>query len=155
MKRLDASQRPLYLMFCIQRWLSLTLSLPVAGLAIVLVSSETQFKHQTSDIAINIALLNIIQFSSNMTRLVEQWTQMETSIGAIARLNRLEADVKSEDSEDENHSPSEVHNSSELPPSQGTMVFSNISASYTPDSPNVWNNFALSFQACSKVGICG
>ncbi|GAB1312566.1 hypothetical protein MFIFM68171_02776 [Madurella fahalii] len=42
-RRLDLSQKPYYLMCCIQRWLNLVLDLVVAGIAVVLVSFALLF----------------------------------------------------------------------------------------------------------------
>lgn len=46
--RLDESQKPYYLMFCIQRWLSLVLDLIVAGLATAVVALALCLRDSTS-----------------------------------------------------------------------------------------------------------
>ncbi|KND87510.1 Multidrug resistance-associated protein 1 [Tolypocladium ophioglossoides CBS 100239] len=70
---LDHSQKPYYYMFCIQRWLTVVLDLFVLIIAVVLS-------------AIGLALLNVLNFGSGMSQLVDAWISLETSLGAIARL---------------------------------------------------------------------
>jgi len=52
------------------------------------------------------------------------WVQLETSLGAIARLKSFEEGTESEDKEGESFIPSEEW------PSHGAIEFKNVSASY-------------------------
>jgi ATP-binding cassette, subfamily C (CFTR/MRP), member 1 len=65
-RRLDHSQKPYYLMFCIQRWLSLILDLIVAGLATVVVSLAMCLRNSTSPgllgISMNAVLCELLPF---------------------------------------------------------------------------------------------
>jgi ATP-binding cassette, subfamily C (CFTR/MRP), member 1 len=46
--RLDRSQQPYYLMFCIERWLALVLDLIVAGIATAVVALALSLRHSTN-----------------------------------------------------------------------------------------------------------
>lgn len=84
--RLDASQKPYYLLFCIQRWLNLVLDLFVAGIAVVLVALAIKLDDTSTGGTVGLALVNIINLSQSLSQLMNSWTNLETSLGAIARL---------------------------------------------------------------------
>lgn len=149
LQKLDASQRPYYLLFMIQQWLAFSLAMLVAGIAVMLVAFATQLKNQTSGAAVGIALLNVIDFSNTLASMISHWTQLETAIGAIARLKQLEADVISEDVSTESHVPPKSW------PTSGAVVYKNVSGGYKADSPPILKNIDLSIASGEKVGICG
>jgi ATP-binding cassette subfamily C (CFTR/MRP) protein 1 len=78
---LDESQRPYYLLYCIQRWLNLVLDLVIAAFAVVIMTLATQLSRGVSGGALGVAMVNILSFSSNLAYLITAWTQLETSIG--------------------------------------------------------------------------
>lgn len=96
--RLDASQRPYYLLFCIQRWLNLILDLFVAGIAMILVTMAVKLENTTTSGSVGLALVNIVNFSQSLSQLISSWTTLETSLGAIARLKSFVKETPSEDS---------------------------------------------------------
>lgn len=60
LKLLDVSQKPYYLLFCIQRWLGLLLDLIVAGLAIILMVLVVKLRTDISGGFVGLALLNVV-----------------------------------------------------------------------------------------------
>ena len=121
---LDLSQKPFYMLYCIQRWLNLVLDLLVAGLAILLMTIAVELSSRTSGAALGVALVNVLTFNQSLALLVTSWTQMETSLGAISRVKSLAAEVKPEDC---------AREICDLPsswPALGSMAFDNVSASY-------------------------
>lgn len=123
-RRLDLSQKPYYLMFCIQRWLKVALDLIVAGMAAVLVSLALLLPSASSSGAIGLAMVNLIGFSSQLAMLVSQWTVLETSLGAISRIRSFVSDTaKEEDNGEEAAVPHQW-------PSQGEVRFDGVVASY-------------------------
>jgi len=121
---LIASQGPRYLLFCVQRWLSLVLDMLVAVLAVVLIVLATQLKSRTSMGAIGVALVNVTNFNQSLTNLVRSWTAMETSLGAIARIKGFVSGTPSEQRSDmsEQHHPGW--------PRAGIITFDRITAAY-------------------------
>ncbi|KAJ5212490.1 uncharacterized protein N7498_004136 [Penicillium cinerascens] len=146
---LDQSQRPFYFMFAIQRWLTLSLDLLVAGIAILLIVLVVILRGTSLGAgSVGVALLNVIQFSQSIKLLVTFWTNLETHIGSILRIKQFTQNVKSEDRPGED---------GDVPPNwpqNGAVTFHSISAAYRPEEP-VLNEVSLSVKAGEKVGICG
>jgi ATP-binding cassette, subfamily C (CFTR/MRP), member 1 len=63
-RRLDFSQEPYYLMFCIERWLELVLDLIIAGLATLVVALALYLRRSTSPgllgVSMNAILCNVL-----------------------------------------------------------------------------------------------
>ncbi|KAF5658143.1 ABC integral membrane type 1 [Fusarium denticulatum] len=85
-KVLDDSQQPIYLLYTVQRWLSLVLDLVVACLATILIVVAVQTRSGTSGSDMGVALVNLTSFNQYLTMLIRCWASMETSLGAIARI---------------------------------------------------------------------
>ncbi|KAF0315816.1 ABC multidrug transporter [Colletotrichum asianum] len=127
---LDQSQRPYYLLFCIQRWLTLVLDILVGAIAVLLVSLAMTIPESTSTGAIAIALYNVLNFNS--LRTFESKTPVEPS-----------------------PSPEEQ---APLPPnwpSEGRLEINNVTASYSPDTRPVLQDVSLTLQPGDKAAICG
>ncbi|KAI9647609.1 hypothetical protein NHQ30_003994 [Ciborinia camelliae] len=107
---LDNSQRPFYLLFMIQRWLTLVLDLFCGGIAFLVVTLAVILRDRGSASPglgfTGVALVNIITFATNMTDLLEMWTKLETSIGAVSRIKSFSEDIQAEDEFDEVNYPS-------------------------------------------------
>ncbi|KAL9565119.1 hypothetical protein ACKAV7_010764 [Fusarium commune] len=145
---LDRSQRPFYLLYAAQRWLTLVLDLFVTVIAVLVVVLVTQLRGVLPTGLIGVALVNIIQFSQHLKLLMSFWTTLETHIGAISRIKSFTSDTASE------HEPQEKEQPPSIWPSKGQIVFENVSAGYTP-SENVLKGISLSIEAGQKIGICG
>ncbi|KAJ5794165.1 hypothetical protein N7457_000764 [Penicillium paradoxum] len=146
---LDHSQRPFYFMFAIQRWLTLSLDMVVAGIAVLLIVLVVVLRGTSlSAGSVGVALLNVIQFSQSIKLLVTFWTNLETHIGSIQRIKDFTTTVQSEDK------PGEDQDVPPNWPSNGAVSFHAVSAAYRPSEP-VLKDVSLTVQAGDKVGICG
>ena len=126
---LDYSQRPFYLMFAIQRWLTLSLDLVVAGIAVLLMILVVVLRGTSLGAgSIGVALLNVIQFSQSIKLMVTFWTNLETHVGSIVRVKDFTQNVPSEDQ------PGEDQPITPDWPSKGTVSFQSVSAAYRCDS---------------------
>ncbi|KAK0715060.1 P-loop containing nucleoside triphosphate hydrolase protein [Lasiosphaeris hirsuta] len=123
-RRLDISQKPYYLLFCLQRWLGLVLDLLVAGMAVALVAFALLFHGASSGGAVGLSMLNLIGFSQSLAGLVLVWTQLETSLGAISRVRDFVQDTPKEDLEGETQMVPDGW------PTKGEIKFQNVAASY-------------------------
>ncbi|KAL2826233.1 P-loop containing nucleoside triphosphate hydrolase protein [Aspergillus cavernicola] len=148
LKILDYSQRPFYSMYSAQRWLTLTLDLVVAGIAIVLINLVVALRGSLNAAYVGVALFNVILFSQTVKLLVQFWTNMETHIGSVVRVKDFTENVEREDL------PTEKDPVPTRWPSQGAMEFRNVSASYG-SSDLVLKDVSLSIRPGEKVGICG
>lgn len=114
--------RPYYMLACIQQWLTLVLDFVSGGIAVVLIISARASSSSISAGALGVALVLVLQFSSILTQCIQSWTKLETSIGAIARVQQF---IK--------NTPMESSSSVSLPdefPEQGIIHFDGLSASY-------------------------
>ncbi|KAL3417369.1 ABC multidrug transporter [Phlyctema vagabunda] len=148
LKKLDESQSPYYLLYCIQRWLNLVLDLVVAGLGVVLIGIAVALRSQTSGGLLGVALINILNFNLTLTSLVTYWTQLETSLGAIARLKNFEAQTPREAQLSEQIDPPQDW------PEQGAIEFKHVNASYGSGTMAL-NDLSFEIRPGQKVGICG
>ncbi|KAK2768034.1 ABC multidrug transporter [Colletotrichum kahawae] len=146
---LDASQRPYYLFFCVQRWLNVVLDLFVAGMAIFLVAFALHFNNTTSKGAIGLAMVNIISFNQTLGNFIEMWTMLETSLGAITRLKYFIEYTPREDRECEKDIPPSSW------PENGKIEIGNVTAAYSDETDPVVRDVTLTIQPGQKVGICG
>lgn len=121
---LDRSQRPFYLLFAVQRWLTLVLDLIIAAIAVLLMVLVVRLRGTISAGYVGVALLNVVLFSQSVKLLVTFWTNLETHIGAIARVKIFSDTVKSEDLPGENNTVPPCW------PSKGAIEFHSVSAAY-------------------------
>lgn len=84
-----------------------------------------------------------------LAQIIKEWTTLETSFGAIARLKSFSAHTVSE------NLPREIEQAPENWPTKGAIEFNTVSASYAPGSDLVLRNFSMSIVAGQKIGICG
>ncbi|EHA28226.1 hypothetical protein ASPNIDRAFT_188758 [Aspergillus niger ATCC 1015] len=145
----DASQRPYYLLFVIQRWLTLVLDMVVAGMATLIVGIAVGAPGSIGAGSAGLGLLNIINVSESLKQLISNWTVLETSIGAVSRVRQFQDQVQPEDRPDGHI---------EVParwPERGDVKFFNVFASYRPDDQPVLHDVTLSIAAGEMVAICG
>ncbi|KAH8672363.1 P-loop containing nucleoside triphosphate hydrolase protein [Ilyonectria robusta] len=141
---LNASQKPYYLLWCIQRWLTLVLDLLNAGVAILLVSVACTTQTGSTGF-LGVALFNIVTFGSTLQNLVSQWTRLETALGAIGRTRWYVSNVKDENLPDEG---------GEAPqgwPVHGTITFKAVSASYDSSVEPVLKDISLNSSLISTL----
>jgi ATP-binding cassette subfamily C (CFTR/MRP) protein 1 len=146
---LDVSQKPYYLLFCIQRWLALILDLLVAALAVILMVLVVKLRSDISSGFVGLALLNVMSFNETLANIIKEWTNLETSFGAVARLMTFSATTESENLLGETRSVPDNW------PDKGAIEFKNVSASYTPTSNHVIRTLSMIISPGEKIGICG
>jgi ATP-binding cassette subfamily C (CFTR/MRP) protein 1 len=120
----DRSQRPFYLLFAVQRWLTLVLDLVVAAVAVVLIVLVVALRGKIDPGYVGVALLNVILFSQSVKLLIAFWAQLETHIGSVARIKTFTTDAITENLEGEDQEPPQNW------PAEGRIEFRNITACY-------------------------
>lgn len=121
---LDDSQRPFYLLFMVQRWLTLVMDLIGMALAVMVVGLAVAQRGSASPGFAGVSLVNIISFTTSLKYVVLHWTELETSIGAVSRVKTFEASTTDE------HLPQE-----DVPPpinwpTHGLVKIENLTVSY-------------------------
>lgn len=145
---LEYSQRPFYMMYAIQRWLSLTLDLMVAGIAVILMILVACLD-STDTAYIGVALYNVVLFTQSIKMLIQFWTNLETHIGSIARIKEYQEKTPREEQT--------LASNYTLPttwPQQGKIEFDRISAGYSQTHLAI-KDLSLDIQPGSKIGLCG
>ncbi|KAJ5675349.1 multidrug resistance-associated protein [Penicillium macrosclerotiorum] len=149
-KQLNNSQKPFYTLLCIQQWLNLVLDLVVAAMAVILLAITTSFKDRFSGGVMGVALNLILTLNQSLVRTIQSWTQLETSIGAVSRIQEFQKST-----------PSEARiQLSNLPtvddwPSEGKICLEGVSASYHPNSPPILKDLSMVIDPGTKVAVCG
>ena len=144
------SQKPFYLLFCVQRWLELVVSLTVAGFAVLLVGIAVATRGNISAGFIGVALINIVTFSENIQSLIMHWTVLETSLGAVSRIRSFTSTTESENLPLEDTVPPKDW------PSTGGIEFRGVTASYSKDTLRpALKDISISIPGGQKVGVCG
>ncbi|TDZ40639.1 ABC transporter atnG [Colletotrichum spinosum] len=162
---IDRSQRPFYLLLLTQQWLTLVLDLTTAALALLVVGLAVHFRATVSIGLTGVSLVQLISFTESLKLLIQFWTSLETSIGAVARIKNFAAETVDEVDDDNlarqllpEPQPSAVLTQGW--PHQGAIEFRNVSASYTQQATEkepikALDSIDLSIKAGEKVGIVG
>ncbi|KAL4738159.1 P-loop containing nucleoside triphosphate hydrolase protein [Aspergillus similis] len=144
------SQIPAYALNCVQQWLQVVLDMMVAVLVVVLVAVYVSWPGMYSPGSVGVALNIIITFSTGLTSLIKNWTLMETSIGAVARVQKFVSGTELE---------YPVLTSAVLPqgwPSRGAIEFREVTASYeNGGNARTLHRVSLQIPPGAKVAICG
>ncbi|KAL4962566.1 ABC transporter [Aspergillus stella-maris] len=152
---LDTSQRPVYMLYCVQQALGFILDLLVAVLAVTLVGIVVFLREKFDAGDVGVLLVMVMTFNTCLMWLIKFWTLMETSIGAVARVKGFVATTPDEQG-DCSPALGQIHG--QLPeawPSEGKIQFSNIVAAHSPTSPPILKNITLTISPGSKLAICG
>ncbi|EHK21095.1 uncharacterized protein TRIVIDRAFT_192417 [Trichoderma virens Gv29-8] len=158
---LDSAQRPAYLLAMIQQWLRVVMQLVVAGLALLLVSLATQLGSNVG--LAGTSLVSLLSFGSSLSELVQNYTDLETCIGAVSRLKTFSASVTPEDRATDDLEPPESW------PTSGAVELTHVSASYSSDDAMdlassessqrtvdlVLHDLSLSIPPRQKIAVCG
>lgn len=121
---LDASQKPYYYMFCIQRWLNLVLDLIIAALAVIVMGVAVGTRNRSGTTSIGVALVNITTLGETFRNLIISWTSLETSLAAVSRLQTFSRDTPCETLPTRGAEPRAEW------PSSGAIDFFDVSVSY-------------------------
>ncbi|KAF3013497.1 hypothetical protein E8E14_005834 [Neopestalotiopsis sp. 37M] len=144
-QHLDTSQRPFYLLYCVQRWLTMVLELIVAGLGVLLVGLSVGLRDRVEPGLLGVALTSVSSFGATMSQVIIFWTELETSLGAITRIREYTSET-----------PREKEGTDEPPPqwpSRGAVSISQLSAKFGEHT--VLDGIDLDINPGEKVAICG
>lgn len=126
---IDDSKRAIYMLFMVQRWLNFVLDLIVAGLAVVLMAISTQLRNSTDASAFGVGLSSIIGFSTLTSQFIMAYTELENSLGAVARIEECVNSIESEDANAKDSSSGLQEHPHDWP-SKGDIDFSHVTAIY-------------------------
>lgn len=148
---LDRAQRPFYLLLCIQQWLGLVLKLMVTGMTLILLGVAIALRGQVSPGLLGIALIGMMDLGEVLSYLIQNWTLLETSLGAIARIKDFSEDTPSEEQDAVYEQPPDAKW-----PSRGDISFVGADIAYESENAEpVLHGICLDIRAGEKVGLCG
>ena len=125
LSNLELSLRPLYALECLQRWLALVLNLIVSSVAVAIIALAITWRDSMSGADVGVSLNLILVVNATLVSLVSFFTQLEVSLGAIARLRETETDTPQEKDAREDVVPPLYW------PEKGHLVLSSVSGGYT------------------------
>jgi len=120
----ENSQRPEFLLFCLQRWLNIVLDLLAGTIATSVVVIAVLFREKINGGQVGIALNIMLVANTTLLKLVENWTILEVSLGAVSRLKSLDQLTLPNRERDGSFEPAQNW------PSKGLIEFKDITASY-------------------------
>lgn len=152
----DRSQQPFYLLLMVQRWLTLALNLVTAGLAVLVVGLAVRLRGTVSVGLTAVSLVQLITLAENLKVLIQFWTSLETSIGAVARIKNFSEETPDERLPGEDRQPPEGW------PARGAVEIRGLSAGYGGDDDlldgggrRALDGVDLKFGPGERVGVCG
>ncbi|KAJ6788053.1 hypothetical protein PWT90_09274 [Aphanocladium album] len=148
LRLLDVSQKPFYAMSAIQRWLSFYLDMFACTIGTTVTAFAVKFSHTTSAPALGLSFLNLVWFGLALGFFIQAWVGLETSVGALSRLREFLDHTPVESRVPTKHLPPNW-------PQYGSVVFKNVTARYSDDTPISLKNVSLDVAPGSKIGITG
>ncbi|KAH8889119.1 putative ABC transporter [Thozetella sp. PMI_491] len=148
---LDIAQKPFYLLLCIQRWLELVLNLIVAAVSVLMVAIAVALRDRVNPGLLGVGLVMMTGIAHMMTDLIQSWTLLETSLGAIARVKHYAETTPNEQSAIERAEP-EIK--AEWP-TRGALELKDVAVTYGEGMEPVLRQANLSIRAGEKFGLCG
>ena len=141
------SQRPFYLLFCIQRWLTFVLDCLIGALATLVVVIAVEVPGSISAGSAGVALITVLNCNQTLGNLITHWTIMETSLGAVGRVQSFEQNTPTEGGLD--CVPSAQW------PQNGRIEISNITCSWQDEAGPVLKTVSMTVEPGQHVGVCG
>lgn len=148
---LDDSQKAVYYMITIQRWLSLVLDVVGVAMSAILVSVALLKQGASSAPVLGMSLLNMASFGILSREVILTWTRLETSLGSITRLMDFESNTPQEKDRSDAEDPDESW------PSQARVEFKNLTAKYGPEpsAPLALQDVTITFEPGEKALLTG
>jgi ATP-binding cassette subfamily C (CFTR/MRP) protein 1 len=144
---LDESQKAFYIMMTIQRWLLLVLDGTVSGMTVILVTIALLVPSSSSAGGLGVALTSVLSFNQNLQQLIVAWTQVETSLGSVARTKSFEETTPNENTGGNETLPEESWPS-------GKMEVKRLKVQYGEEVVAL-KDLEFIIDPGQKLGICG
>lgn len=96
----------------------------VAFLTIILVVFAVTLREKIDPSLLGIALVNMMRLGTNMKGIILNWSILETSLGAIARIRMFCSSAPNEQKTNEDNEPGELW------PRQGSLEVKNLDVQY-------------------------
>jgi ABC-type multidrug transport system fused ATPase/permease subunit len=121
----------------------------IMGFVVVLIAFTVSYRNTTAGADLGLALNLIIVANSTLLKLVQSWTSLETSLGAIARLKNIQDCLPTEASSEHTLDPGLRW------PSFGNLQVNDISVGYSKSLPRALRNVSLTVKPGQKTVVVG
>ncbi|KGO42048.1 ABC transporter, integral membrane type 1 [Penicillium expansum] len=148
-RSLDLSQKPFYILLCLQCWLKMIMDCIIAIFAVILIAFTVLYRNTTTGADLGVALNLLIVANTTLLRLVQSWTSLETSLGSIARLKSIQDCVPSEDDIGGILDPDLQW------PSSGHLQVKDISVAYAKSEAPSLSNLSLTVNPGQNIIVIG
>ncbi|KAI2824957.1 hypothetical protein CBS115989_378 [Aspergillus niger] len=145
---LQTSQAANYMLLSIQVWLKMILDFIVMILAVAVTGLAVGLRSQRSVGFLGLALVNLISLSSTIRYVMTFWVDLETSIGAAARIRQFNISMTPED--DPSNRPEHKAGFA-----NGNVAFQDVSAVNGTSGDMILKDVTFSVREGQKVAICG
>ncbi|KAK6224641.1 abc multidrug transporter [Colletotrichum tabaci] len=163
---IDRSQRPFYILLLTQQWLTLVLDLATAALAVLVVGVAVRLRATASIGLTGVSLVQLISFTETLKMLIQFWTSLETSIGAVARIKNFSEETVDEVEDDrlKRHDRALETDLKSGWPDRGAIEICDVSASYDATGPGedgktaatrALDGISISIRPGEKIGVVG
>lgn len=149
---IDQSSKAVYYMRCIQQWLALVVNMLVMVIAVVMIVIALTSRRFASENSIGVGMVTLIPLGENMGIAVKVWTELETALGAMARLKWF---TKTTPSEPNAEATPEQASQFASWPKTGKVEFRDTCASYRPGARLVVDHVSFIAQHGENFGITG
>jgi ATP-binding cassette, subfamily C (CFTR/MRP), member 1 len=125
-------------------------SLIVAGLAVLLVGISVRLKDVINPGLLGVALTSVMGLGQTLSQLIQSWTMVETSLGAVTRINQFAAETPREPDGPDMPPASP---SGKKWPHAGGIAISHLYAKY--GTHTVLTDITLDIRPGQKIAVCG
>jgi ATP-binding cassette subfamily C (CFTR/MRP) protein 1 len=143
---IEESQKPYYLLYCVQLWLNITLDLISSTLAVLLVALALCVPTSSDPGLIGIGMTTAMMLTGTLQNVISAWAEAETSLGSLARTKTFETDTPDENLEEKNEPGFDWP--------QGRVQASSLSVTYNTGTTAL-KKVDVEIEKGQKVGICG
>ncbi|KAJ6784523.1 hypothetical protein PWT90_06058 [Aphanocladium album] len=147
----DITQRPFYFLSCIQLWLQGVLGFSTGVAAIIVVTMAVKFPHTASASSIGLAFMSLVNFSIYLEEFISASVDLETALGAVARIRTYGAITPVEEFQGGPPIPEEW-------PASGRIELNSLSAFYKPRDAAPFSptsNITVVVQPGETLGVVG
>lgn len=109
---------------CLKRWLAVVMDLLASGIAVIVITILVKFKGSVNGAQVGLAFNIILVMNTTLLRLIESWTSLEVTLGAVYRLRQFDAETPQEGFPTENLQPGSGW------PTSGAVSIENLQVAY-------------------------
>lgn len=121
----------------------------VAVVAVLLMSLAVILRSRVNPGFLGVAMVNIMNLNNTLTSLIEFWTLLETSLGAVSRIKEFTENTDSENLPGEDGTPPPEW------PLRGDLEIHGMSAAYSSNTSSVLSNISFSIAHGQRIAVCG